>query len=247
VLAASRVRLIGETLLAIPHVRRIRFATKGPAIMPMKSLSDREWTTAIVELTEQGRRTGKEVCVHTHFNSTHEVTDITRDAMEEFFRRGVQVRNQSVLIKGVNDDPEEMVALVRQLGYLNVQPYYVYQHDMVKGVEELRTRLSDTLAVERSVRGTTAGFNTPTFVTDVPGGGGKRDAHSFDHYDETTGVAVYRSPSVDAGKAYFYYDPIHLLPEEGRRRWADPTEHERIVAEALREAGLEDLTPAVEP
>ena len=110
-----------------------------------------------------------------------------RQAMDLLFRRGLKVRNQSVLIRGVNDDPDEMVNLVKQLSWMNVQPYYVYQHDMVKGVEDLRTRLEDTMEIERFVRGSTAGFNTPTFVTDVPGGGGKRDLHSFDFYDEVTG------------------------------------------------------------
>jgi lysine 2,3-aminomutase len=244
VLAPSRLRVIGETLLAIPHVRRIRFATKGPAIMPMKILSDRDWTATLVGLVEQGRDLCKEVCLHTHFNCTHEITDITRVAMDLLFRRGVRVRNQSVLIRGVNDDPDEMVNLARQLAFMNVQPYYVYQHDMVRGVEELRTRLADTIEIERRVRGATAGFNTPTFVTDVPGGGGKRDVHSYDHYDETTGVAVYRSPSVDEEKVYLYFDPLDRLPEEGRRRWEDREQHEAIVHDALDAADLAYLEKA---
>jgi lysine 2,3-aminomutase len=244
VLAPKKLRIIGETLLAIPHVRRIRFASKGPAVMPMKILSDPEWTGTLVDLVQRGRQELKEVCLHTHFNCTNEITDITRRAMSALFRRGVRVRNQSVLIRGVNDSADEMVNLVRQLSYMNVQPYYVYQHDMVKGVEDLRTRLADTLELERHVRGTAAGFNTPTFVTDVPGGGGKRDAHSFDHYDDTTGVAVYRSPSVDDSLVYLYFDPLHTLPEEGHRRWEDPGEHDRIVSDAIAAAGLGDLEPA---
>ncbi len=191
-----------------------------------------------LRLVDEGRKRTKEVCLHTHFNCTNEITAISREAMDLLFRRGVQVRNQSVLIRGVNDDPEQMANLVKQLSYMNVQPYYVYQHDMVKGVEELRTRLEDSMEIERAVRGVTAGFNTPTFVTDVPGGGGKRDLHSFDFYDETTGVSVYRSPAVDPDKAYLYFDPIDLLPAEGRARWAKPSEHARIVKEALLAAGL---------
>jgi lysine 2,3-aminomutase len=164
--------------------------------------------------------------------------------MQELFRNGVKVRNQSVLIRGVNDTPDKMQRLVRKLSYMNVQPYYVYQHDLVKGVEEMRTRIGDTIELERHVRGATAGFNTPVFVTDVPGGGGKRDSHSYDYYDEVTGVSVYRSPNVDENKVYLYYDPIDLLPEEGQKRWADETQHEAIVQEALDKAGLSKLTPA---
>jgi lysine 2,3-aminomutase len=227
-------------------VRRIRFASKGPAVMPMKILSDDDWTDTLVELTELGRRRHKEVVLHTHFNSANEITDITRDAMNLLFERGVRVRNQSVLIRGVNDDIDDMITLVRRLSYINVQPYYVYQHDMVMGVEELRTRIADTVEIERHVRGVTAGFNTPTFVTDAPGGGGKRGVHSYDHYNEVTGVSVYRSPSVDEGKAYLYFDPLDRLPEEGQRRWADPAEHRAIADEAVRAAGLTELEPAVE-
>ncbi len=245
-LPARRLREIGDILLAIPHVRRIRIATKGPAVMPMKILRDTAWTDAVVHLSDRGREMGKEVCLHTHFNHPNEITAISAEALGELFSRGVKVRNQSVLVRGVNDDPEVMTNLIRRLSYVNVQPYYVYQHDMVRGVEDLRTTLAVTEEVERSVRGATAGFNTPTFVTDVPGGGGKRDLHSYDHYDPTTGVSVYRSPAVDSDLYYLYFDPLHLLPEEGRRRWRDESEHQAMIDEAVAAAGLQDLRPAVE-
>ncbi len=243
-LPPQRVRYIGERLLAVPHIRRIRFASKGPAVMPMKILSDSDWTDTLVGLAEKGRAMHKEVVLHTHFNSPNEITAITRRAMNMLFERGVKVRNQSVLIRGVNDDIEAMTTLVRRLSYINVQPYYVYQHDMVMGVEELRTRVADAEEIERHVRGATAGFNTPTFVVDAPGGGGKRDVHSHDHYDEATGISVYRSPSVDESRVYLYFDPIDRLPDEGRERWEDPEERPVMMAEALSEAGLEDLEPA---
>jgi lysine 2,3-aminomutase len=243
-LAPMHLEEILKTLLAIPHIRRIRLATKGPAVMPMKIQSDRKWFRTLVKWVDHGRKLGKEVCLHTHFNSPNEVSRITQDAMQELFRHGVKVRNQSVLIRGVNDKPEVMRHLVKKLSYMNVQPYYVYQHDMVKGVEEMRTSISQTVELERHVRGATAGFNTPVFVTDVPGGGGKRDAHSYDYYDDVHGVSVYRSPNVNDDKAYLYYDPISQLPEEGRKRWADESEHEAIVREAMKAAGLGDLSPA---
>ncbi len=246
-LAPRRLEEIGRTLLAIPHIRRVRFATKGPAVMPMKILGDHAWVDALTRVVDLGRRMGKEVAVHTHFNSPSEITEITRQAMGKLFSRGIKVRNQAVLIRGVNDTAELMTLLVRRLAYMNVQPYYVYQHDLVQGVETLRTRVAETLEIERAVRGSTAGFNTPIFVVDAPGGGGKRDAHSFDYYDETTGVSVYRSPTVDADRAYLYFDPLALLPEEGQARWADPDEHESIVEEALQACGHENLELAVAP
>jgi lysine 2,3-aminomutase len=243
-LSPNNLKRIGRTLLAIPHIRRIRFASKGPAVAPMKILTHDKWTEALVEISDLGRELGKEVALHTHFNSPNEITAISRQAMQRLYAAGVRVRNQSVLIRGVNDGPDVMTELVRKLSYLNVQPYYVYQHDMVRGVEDLRTRIADTKEIERRVRGATAGFNTPTFVCDVPGGGGKRAIHSHDHYDPVYGVGVYRSPVVDEERCYLYFDPIHLLPPEGRERWKDPKEHRTIVTDVLREAGMEDLQPA---
>jgi lysine 2,3-aminomutase len=74
-------------------------------------------------------------------------------------------------------------------------------------------------------------------VVDTPGGGGKRDAHSFEHYDRTTGVSVYRSPNCDPEALYFYFDPIHLLPAAGQARWRDRSQHSAMVREAAIAAG----------
>jgi lysine 2,3-aminomutase len=235
-LKPDQLRMIGDNLLAIDNIRRIRIATKGPAVMPQKLLSDHEWVAALVQLVEKGRKLHKQVVLHTHFNHPNEITEITQRAMNRLFEQGVTVRNQSVLQCGVNDSIETMTLLVRRLGYVNVQPYYVYQHDLVKGTEDLRTSVRAAMNIEKAVRGSTAGFNTPTFVVDAPGGGGKRMVHSAEHYDEVTGVSVYAAPSVKAGRLFCYFDPIRTLPEEGKRRWADPAEHDKIVEEALEAA-----------
>ncbi len=236
-LPAKSILTIGDALLAIPHIRRMRFATKGPAVMPMKILSDPAWTDAITAVVDKGRALGKEVAVHTHFNNPNEISWITRDAMTLLFSRGITVRNQSVLIRGVNDDPAVMQLLVKRLGYLNVHAYYVYMHDLVKGVEYLRTPIQTAIDVEKFVRGSTAGFNTPTFVCDAPGGGGKRDVHSFDHYDRENGIAVYSAPSVKPGKHFVYFDPIDTLAADAQRRWRHPAEAEAMIAEAIEKAG----------
>lgn len=237
-----QIRHIGKVLLDIPHIRRIRYATKGIPVMPMKIPGHREWCQAIFDVVELGRKRSKEVCIHTHFNSVNEITDISRKAADFLFQNGVKVRNQSVLIRGVNDTPEQMVHLIRKLAYMNIQPYYVYQHDMVQGVEELRTTVAENQELERHVRGSLAGFNTPLFVNDVPGGGGKRDVHSYDYYDQTTGVSVYRSPGVDSEAVYFYFDPLAKLPDEGRQRWSQPDAHTDIMSECMEKAGLSHLS-----
>ena len=235
-LPAKSLKRIGDTLLDIPNVRRMRFASKGPAVMPSKILTDTAWTDALTSIVERGRTMGKDVMLHTHFNHPNEITWITQKAMQVLFERGIVVRNQSVLIRGVNDDKHTMQLLVRRLGYLNVHAYYVYMHDMVKGVEDLRTTIQSAINIEKFVRGSTAGFNTPLFLCDAPGGGGKRDLHSFDHYDRENGIAVYSAPSVKPGKWFLYFDPVDQLTPAAQARWKDPKQQDLMVADALAKA-----------
>lgn len=234
-LKARQITMIGEALLAAPNVRRIRFATKGPAVMPMKLLTDHEWVDALTAIVDKGRKLHKEVVLHTHFNHPRELTAITARGLDRLFERGIIVRNQAVLQRGVNDTVATMQLLVKRLGYCNVHPYYVYVHDLVKGVEDLRTTVQTAVDLEKAVRGSTAGFHTPTFVCDAPGGGGKRVVHSFEHYDRTTGVSVYSAPSVKPG-FFLYYDPIDTLAPEVQARWRDPAEQDRMVADAVAAA-----------
>lgn len=240
-LKAAQIRLIGETLLQIPHIRRIRYATKGIAILPMKILTDDAWVQAVVDIERMGRSLGKQVVIHTHFSSPKEITDWSQKAMERLFGEGVLVRNQAVLQTGVNNDPQEMILLSRKLGYINIQPYYVYMHDMVPGCERFRTTLDEGLRIEKSTRGTTAGFNTPRFICDVPGGGGKRNIASYELYDRETGVSIWTAPEVKPGEVFIYLDPIHKLNPESQARWSDAKERKNILRKALAE-----VTPMLE-
>jgi lysine 2,3-aminomutase len=212
-LAPGHLRLIGERLLSMPNIKRFRFATKGLAVAPTRILDRSDgWTDTFIALSRQGREMGKQVAMHTHFNHPHEITWVTELAARFLFEQGVIVRNQSVLLRGVNDDLATMSTLIRKLADLNIQPYYVYQCDMVRGVEDLRTPLSTILELEKRIRGTIAGFMMPSFVVDLPGGGGKRLANSFETYDEKTGISTWRAPGVTAeDKEFKYFDPLHSL------------------------------------
>ncbi len=237
-LAFKHIEAIGMRLLEMPNIRRIRFATKGLAVMPMKILSDDRWLDAISRVADRGRELHKQVAIHTHFNHPNEITEISRRAMNKLFERGIIVRNQSVLQRGVNDDSATMAMLVKRLGEINVHPYYVYQHDMVQGVEDLRTSVETNKTIEKAVRGVTAGFNTPTFVVDAPGGGGKRAVHSHEHYDAETGVSVYTAPSVKPGQSFLYFDPLHSMAPEIQEAWKDEEKAQQMVDEARRKAGV---------
>jgi len=236
-LRPEHIQTIGNRLLNIDHVRRIRFATKGPAVQPMKILTDTAWTNALSSVVESGRKLRKEVSVHTHFNHPREITGITEDAMHLLFDRGVIVRNLSVIMRGVNDDVATHSKLVRCLTHLNIRPYYAYISDLVSGIEDLRTSVADTLMLEKWVRGSISGHNTPTFVLDAPGGGGKRDIHSYEHYDRETGISVYSAPSVKPGALFMYGDPLRTLAPEIRQAWTDPVQRSEMIRVAIEAAG----------
>jgi lysine 2,3-aminomutase len=235
-LNAKQVKYIGENLLKIPHIRRIRYATKGIAIFPQKILTDDAWVNALVEVHKLGRAFGKQVVIHTHFSSPREITKWSQMAMDRLYSAGILVRNQAVLQNGVNNTVDDMVLLTRQLGFMNIQPYYVYMHDMVPGCEHFRTTLREGVELEKAVRGTTAGFNTPTFVCDLPGGGGKRHVASYEYYDEENGISVWRAPYVKPDKVFTYFDPIHKLSKDAQDRWLDANIRKQMIDEAIKKA-----------
>lgn len=246
-LRPDRIRWIGESLLRIEHIRRIRYATKAPAILPQKLLNDHEWYGALLEVHRLGRQTHKEVCVHTHFSHPNEITEISKKAMNRLMEEGVTVRNQAVLQRGVNDSAGTMIQLARRLAFVNVQPYYVYMHDLVKGVEDLRTTLDAAIRIEKQVRGTTAGFNTPNFVVDLPEGGGKRSVHSYEHYDRETGISVFVSPAIGGERPYLYFDPVEHLSPVVRQAWRRKWSRREMKEAALSAAGGLALVRAALP
>ncbi|KAH7410961.1 hypothetical protein BKA64DRAFT_570006 [Cadophora sp. MPI-SDFR-AT-0126] len=220
-LAPHHLRIIGDRLLDIDHVRRFRVATKGLCVSPSRTLDPNDlWTDELIRLSNIGRQRGKHVALHTHFNHPSEFSWVTREAAQKLFQNSVVVRNQSVLLKGVNDDAETMGNLIRELGDNNILPYYVYAGDMVKGVEDLRTPLQSILDLECQLRGSIAGFLMPQFVVDLPGGGGKRLASSYRTYDRKTGVSTFVAPAVKGtgkeDRVYEYYDPLSSLPSTYR-------------------------------
>lgn len=105
------------------NIRRVRFASKGLAVAPGRILDTEDgWTDALVELSKLGRSLGKQVCLHTHINHASEITWITRLAAKKLFEHGVIVRNQSVLLKGVNNSFEALFDLIKSLADMNIQP-----------------------------------------------------------------------------------------------------------------------------
>ncbi len=236
------IREIGERLLGIDHIRRIRYATKGIAILPQKITSDEKWMEALLDIHRLGKEKFKSVVIHTHFSSPNEITQWSLDAMKRLFSEGVTVRNQAVMQQGVNDQTDLMIRMNKGLAYMNIQPYYVYIHDMVPGCEHLRTTVAEGVELEKQLRGCCAGFNTPTFVCDAPGGGGKRHVASYEYYDQENGISIWRAPNVKPGELFLYFDPLHKLSRAANQRWSDPTQRENMINHAIHSVDIR-LTP----
>ncbi|EMR65524.1 putative l-lysine - protein [Eutypa lata UCREL1] len=190
---------IGETLISIPNIRRFRFASKGLAVSPQRFLDPAdEWTKALIRVSDKAKQAGKHMALHTHFNHPSEISWITEKASLKLLQAGVTVRNQTVLLRGINDNVPAMSTLIRKLADMVIQP--------------------TILDMEEELTGSIAGFCMPKFVVDLPGGGGKRLARSFKSYDRQSGLSTFTSPILTtgekAGKVYEYYDPINTLEKK---------------------------------
>jgi len=150
-------------LRAIPHVEVIRIGTKFPCVSPSR---------ITVDLCNMLKKYHP-IFLNTHFNHPREITEESRKACEMLVDAGIPVGCQTVLMKGVNDDPEIMKELMHKLLMMRVRPYYLYQADLTRGTMHFRTRVEVGLQIIQALRGHTTGFAIPQFVIDAPGGGGK--------------------------------------------------------------------------
>ena len=150
-------------LRAIPHVEFIRIGSRIPVFLPQRITPT---------LTEILKKHGP-VWMSIHVNHPNECTHALREACERLAFAGVPLGNQSVLLKGVNNDPAVLQSLIHRLLMMRVRPYYLYQCDLITGSAHLRTDPRDGIELIRSLRGHTTGYAIPQFVIDAPGGGGK--------------------------------------------------------------------------
>jgi lysine 2,3-aminomutase len=162
-MADSRLETIIQMLREIPHVEVIRIGTRTPVVMPQRITDD------LVNMLKKYHP----IWLNTHFNHAKEITPEAAAACEKLVDAGIPVGNQSVLLRGVNDNPETMKELVLKLVKIRVRPYYIYQCDLSAGIEHFRTKVSKGIEIMEALRGHISGYAVPTYVIDVPGGGGK--------------------------------------------------------------------------
>jgi lysine 2,3-aminomutase len=154
--------ILGE-LRRIRHVEIVRIGTRMPVTLPQRITDD------LCEIL----RSYQPIYVNTHFNHPREITDESARACGMLADAGIPLGNQSVLLRGVNDDPDTMRRLVHGLLAIRVRPYYIYQIDLAEGTQHFRTSVETGLEIIRALRGYTSGLAVPTLVVDAPGGGGK--------------------------------------------------------------------------
>jgi len=147
-------------LRAIDHVELIRFGSRMPVKLPYRI------TDNLCALLERYHP----IWVNTHFNHPKELTDDAAVAIAKLKAAGVPVGNQTVLLRGINDDAATMKALNEGLVRMRVRPYYLYQAQVIGGTAHLRTSIETGMGIMRAMRGRTSGFAIPTYVLDTPFG-----------------------------------------------------------------------------
>ena len=163
VLPDDKLESIIRRVREIDHVEMIRLGTRMPVVMPFR-ITD--------ELANMLKKYHP-IYVNTHFNHPKEITQEAMEACARLSNAGIPLGNQSVLLKGINDDPAVMKKLVHKLLSIRVRPYYVYQCDLSQGISHFRTSVSKGIEIIENLRGHTTGLAVPTYVVDAPGGGGK--------------------------------------------------------------------------
>jgi lysine 2,3-aminomutase len=217
-------------LLEIETVRDVRLATKALAGLPQHWLQPKV-VDGLHRVALTARRRGVNLAIHTHINHVRSVTPLVAEAARAALDAGVRdVRNQGVLMRGVNDTPAALLDLCFALqGEANILPYYFYLCDMIPNSEHWRVAVFQAQDLQHSIMGYLPGYATPRIVCDVPYVG-KRWVHQVAEYDRERGIS-YWSKNYRTGieladpdaldRRYPYYDPISSLPEAGRRWWAD--------------------------
>jgi lysine 2,3-aminomutase len=215
-------------LLDIDNIRDIRLATKALMGMPQHWLSD-PVRAGMERMATKARDRGVSLAIHTHVNHANSVTPLVAKATRAMLDTGIRdVRNQGVLLDGVNADPHELLDLsFALLDGAQIMPYYFYMCDMIPFSEHWRVSVAQAQALQHSIMGYLPGFATPRIVCDVPFVG-KRWVHQLAEYDTERGISYwtknYRTSIESADlevleRTYEYYDPIHTLPEAGQAWW----------------------------
>jgi lysine 2,3-aminomutase len=243
-----RLEAFLSELLTMENIRDIRLATKALMALPQHWLQP-EVVDGMGRVAAVATERGTSIAIHTHVNHANSVTPLVAKATRAMLDTGIRdVRNQGVLMDGVNADPHELLDLCfALLDGAQIMPYYFYMCDMIPFSEHWRVSVADAQRLQHHIMGYLPGFATPRIVCDVPFVG-KRWVHQLASYDTERGISYwtknYRT-SIEAEDAealtrtYEYYDPIHTLPAAGQAWWE---QHGRLDESALKAAEVAEAS-----
>lgn len=209
-----------QRLREIPHVEIIRIGTRVPVVAPQRI------TDELVGMLKKYHP----IWLNTHFNHPNEITPESCAALARMADAGIPLGNQSVLLRGVNDNVDVMKKLVHLLVMNRVRPYYIYQCDLSMGLEHFRTPISKGIEIIESLRGHTSGYAVPTYVVDAPGGGGKIPVAPTYIISQSPGKVVLRNYE---GVITTYTEPTDYVDE-----WKQPMQKVEGVASLLNGEAL---------
>ncbi|EJC76241.1 lysine-2,3-aminomutase-like protein [Rhizobium hidalgonense] len=164
VLSPRRLRDIMEALAEFAHVKIVRFHTRVPVVEP-----ERIDAALIAAL----KASGKTVYVALHANHVRELTAEARAACARLVDAGIAMVSQSVLLKGVNDDPDVLAELMKAFVEIRVKPYYLHHPDLAPGTGHFRLTIEEGQRIVAALHGRISGLCQPTYILDIPGGHGK--------------------------------------------------------------------------
>ena len=196
VLSPRRLEEMLRQLADIEHVKIVRFHTRVPVVDPLKI--DGALIAAL-------KASGKTVYVALHANHPRELTAEARAACARLVDAGIVLVSQSVLLKGVNDDPDVLASLMKAFVETRIKPYYLHHPDLAPGTSHFRLTIAEGQAIVAALRGRISGLCQPTYILDIPGGHGKAD--------------IGKSAVRDVGEGCYsisdYRGGEHLYPPEG--------------------------------
>ncbi|TGK78230.1 KamA family radical SAM protein [Leptospira noumeaensis] len=201
-LADSRLEWILSELNSIPHVKICRLGTRNPVTLPFRI------TDALCKIIETYNNDKLSIFCNTQFNHPNECTKEAKEAILRLLKVGVSVGNQSVLLKGINDNEETMLTLHKKLLEMRVRAYYLYDPELIPGSRGFRTPLARGIEIVEYMRGKIGGMGIPQFVNDLPGGGGKITIapNWYLGYIPKTRQHVFRSAVTK--KIHFSFEPV---------------------------------------
>ncbi len=182
-LGTDRLEAIVAKLSEIPHVEVIRYGTATPVVLPQR-IDDK-----LVNMLKKYHP----VWINVHYNHPKELTERSRQALAKLADAGFVLGNQSVLMRGVNDCPYIMKELVQRLVENRVRPYRLYQCDLSQGISHFRTTVRRGMEIMEHLIGHTSGFAVPSFIVDLPGGGGKTPVHPGYMIGQSDRTVIFRN------------------------------------------------------